>query len=684
LKRRGLTDIVYHVFDTPGKHTFKVNYTIPELEYLIVGATGGGPSGNTPGGGGDVVKGALAEPLPPGEYEIEVGSIGGKIETKVTMVNCNQNADTCRQVPYTDYMNFPTGTYNGVPSGTYLSCGGIRSTPTKMTEEIYAAGGKSSFLGKAAAGGNPGAIKPYMSSRWYEVMERYGGRVPGTNITINAGYPRNQYEYAFPNYSYGRDGLTQGGNPAYTSWSCGQFDMDYLAGSSATGQGGTQFQNCCAWAGQPQDGNCCVNASGGAGGSAKRPGTRQAEPGPGVMSSITGENVEYGHGAGGNVNPKPAKHGVVIIAYDKAKAVANIGPSKSEIDAIVKEYDQKMAQLKAQMEAEKKALLDQNAAAMQEAKQQQEQLIAELTGLKTRYDQLQGTVQTAQTALQTTQEQLTQMNAEYTKKMQDLEIARQEEIKALNAQNQAAADAAKAAQDKLIAELTALKTSYDALMAKAAECPVIPNGTIAVDGANGTMYVAENGTIRPLAMDVYRAMGSPRYTVYQSLQNCPRGAPYMIPQTTPAPTTVAPTSTDPQFPGTLYVIVHAASWLQNKRLDVLAARFGTPALEPFQFKSLEQVFVINNDGYIRSVANEGLYLTNAGDCLSPVLTKEAPLSPWRVSRTGSSPLEYTMVSSCGASLKAALGSQAPILEQGMFGSEVSESWYIVPVGRAEI
>lgn len=390
-------------------------------------------------------------------------------------------------------------------------------------------------------------------------------------------------------------------------------------------------------------------------------------------SDITGTTQKYG------LTP------MVIISYDESKA-GPAGPSPDEIAAIVKEYERKMAEYRAQVDAEKKAMMDQNQAAVSAAKAEQEKLVTELTSLKTRYDQLQKTAQTTETTLQSTQQQLVALNAEYTQKMQDLETARQAEIKALTDQNQTAVAAAKAEQEKLVAELTALKTTYDALVSKSAECPIIPEGTTLVDGGTGQMYKAEKGVLRPLSMDVYRAMGSPAYTTYPSgsLDQCSTGPSYIIPTTTSAPSTTAAPSTDPQFPGTLYVILHADSWLKDKQLKVLASRFGSLEVEAFQFKALEQVFVINNSGYIRSVSADGLYLTSAGDCLSPVMSKEAPLSPWRISRTGTSPLEYTLVSSCGASLKAALGAQAAILEEGVFGSEVSENWYIVPVGRAQM
>jgi len=686
VKRRGLTDVVYHVFDTPGKHTFKVKSTIPAVEYLIVGATGGCPRGT--GGGGAVTTGAIATPLKPGNYEVEVGAKGGKVETKVTMVPCNENATTCKQVPYTQYMNFPNGAYNGVPSGTYLSCGGIRKTQTKMTENVYGAGGTSSFQGNSAKGGNPGAIKPMMVSRW-DRETAYGSGKADTSR------PNSQYDYAFGGSYNPPSGGRYFANPSYVSWSCGQFDLDYVGGTSATGKAGTRFQNCCAWQNQYQDKNCCVNAGGGAGGPAKRPGTRQAEPGPGITNNITGTAVEYGHGAGGNVNAKPSKHGVVIIAYDLSKAEAIMPPPADLVTSIVQEYETKMAKLKETMAAEKQALLEQNATAAATAKSTKDALVAELTALKSTYDNLQSSAAPIMTQLESTQQQLVAIKEDFDEKMTALSQARQDEVAALNARNADLIASSRAEQERLSGELAALKTKYEALSKVVPDCPVIPEGTVAVDGGDGQLYKFENGALRPLSMDIYRAMGSPNYTTYPSgaLTDCPRGSPVVAGQiTTAAPNPSNPSNggvttrpdTEPQFPGTLYIILHADSWISGKQLKVLASRFGSLSVESFLFKSLEQVFVINNAGYIRNVAGDGLYLTNAGDCLSPVMSKDAPLSPWRLSRTGDSPLEYRLVSSCGASLKASLGAQAAILEEGVFGKEVTENWYIVPVGRAQM
>lgn len=671
VERRGLTDVVYHVFDTPGKHTFKVKSTIPAFEYLVVGATGGCPRGS--GGGGAVVTSASAKALEPGEYEVEVGAMGGRLETKVTMVPCNQNV--CKQTPYTQHMNFPNGAYNGVPSGTYLSCGGIQSTPTKMTEEVYGAGGKSSFLNSTANGGGPGAIKPSMVSNW--------------DWTINYGKadisrPNSQYDYAFGAAYNPPSGGRYFGNPAYVSYSCGQFDLNYVAGKSGTGHNGTSFQNCCAGQHQRSDPNCCVNAGGGAGGAASRPGARQAKPGPGVMSSITGTAVEYGHGAGGNVEAKTAKHGIVIIAYDLSKAEAIM--DQNQIDVIIAEYNLKVSKLKEVMAAEKQALLDENTVAATTAKAAQDALVAELTTLKATYDALHAKATPMMSQIESIQQELVSIKSEYEAKITALTAARQQEVDALNAQNAAAGAAAQAEQGRLTSELAALKSRYDALAKNVSDCPIIPDGTVAVDGGTGQLFKFQSGSLRPMSMETYRALGSPNYTTYPSgtLTSCPRGPPVVAEASTTVPPVTNAPSTDPVFPGTLYVIVHADSWLRSQQLRVLASRFGTLGVEPFQFKALEQVFVINNAGYVRNVAGDGLYLTNAGDCLSPVMSKDVPLSPWRISRAGDSPLEYTLVSSCGASLKASLGAQAAILEQGVFGSEVSENWYIVPVGRAQV
>ena len=652
VKRIGLTNMLTHTFT---KSDELIIHRPTLIRYLVVGGRGGGPTKDTKpvadstklntldqeGGNGEVVEGTTTYKLKPGTYKITVA--GRSIEF------------TTKQIAGTGYSSRFMGNYPQycIPPwnihGTWQTVYYNVNTPTAWTaqQRVFTAGNPTSIEGVADAKGgapHPGiSDQPSMTSSnytgiwngWYGqassgamvCLGSTGGNYPGgpkigyVDIKKSSSWPYNAE--ARPAYNMNDD----------KTW------KDAI-NNRQLGQGAAQ---------------------------AKANVAAQKE------SDITGTTQKYG------LTP------MVIISYDESKA-GPAGPSPEEIAAIVKEYERKMAEYRAQVAAEKKAMMDQNQAAVSAAKAEQEKLVTELTSLKTRYDQLQQTAQTTETTLQSTQQQLVALNAEYTQKMKDLDTARQAEIKALTDQNQAAVAAAKAEQEKLVGELTTLKTTYDALVSKSAECPIIPEGTTLVDGGTGQMYKAEKGALRPLSMDVYRAMGSPAYTTYPSgsLDQCSTGPPYVIPTSTSAPSTTAAPSTDPQFPGTLYVILHAASWLKNKELKVLASRFGTLEVEAFQFKALEQVFVINNTGYIRSVAGDGLYLTNAGDCLSPVMSKEAPLSPWRISRAGTSPLEYTLISSCGASLKASLGAQAAILEEGVFGSEVSENWYIVPVGRAQI
>jgi len=603
VERRGLTDIVYHVFDKPGKYTFTVKSKIPAIEYLVVGASGGTINGYTPGGGGAVVTGATTSSLEPGEYAVEVGSIGGKVETKVTMVNCNQNATTCKQTPYTQSMSFPNGSYTGVPSGTYLSCGGIQSTPTKMTEEIYGPGGDSSFLTYKANGGGPGAQKPTMVSKW----DRENGR-------YNTSVPANQYQYAFPESYWNALQGKAPGNPAFTAFSCGQFDLDYIAGASGSGHGGTRFQNCCGWQGQSEDPNCCVNASGGAGGPAKRPGTRQAEPGAGVVSSITGTAVEYGHGAGGNVNAKSAKNGVVIIAYNLAAAEAEATPPPTtaapttipaptttpaptsppvDIGAIIREYDTKMAQLKEAMAAEKQALLDQNASAAEQARAVKEQLTADLYALKKAYDELVARLATT--------------TSEYDTKLAQLEAAKKAELDAAKAQNEAAVAAAQAAQAKLQEELEGLKLS---------------------------------GTVSSKEIAALKAM-------LGSGQGIGR---------------------------TLYVIVHAPSWLEQGELNALTlSDSGTISVAPYKYRDYTQTFALAPNGsIIRCLSRSGLYLVDEG-CSTPI-SSESFAAPWSLFSTGRHTLERLIASrKCGKYL-------ASLMHNEVSFESIPTPWYLVPVG----
>lgn len=403
-----------------------------------------------------------------------------------------------------------------------------------------------------------------------------------------------------------------------------------------------------------------------------------------VTDDITGQTVKYG------LTP------MVIISYDESQAgpVPAItpaptttpppGPSQEEIDRLVKEYETKMAQLQAAAAAEKQALLEQNAAAAQQAQQLQQQLMGDLTALKQQYDQLKATADLATSQLQLAQKDLGQIKAEYDQKMTELKNAQTAELDAMNAKNTAAVNAARAVQQQLVSEMTTLKAQYDALVEQASTCPTIPEGAIVVDGKDGQLYKYEMAALRPMSSDTYRALGSPGYTTFPSgqLDKCPRG-PVVVIQTmaptTPPPAT--PTNSEQTFPGTLYILIHASSWTESAELKVLASRFGGATIEPFQYKALEQVFVINNNGYIRNLEGQGPYLGSHDDCLAPIMVQETPKTGWKIQKSGDSKYGYRLVSSCGSSLSASIGAREPMLEKTSMGG--TDTWFIVPVGKAE-
>jgi len=400
-------------------------------------------------------------------------------------------------------------------------------------------------------------------------------------------------------------------------------------------------------------------------------------------SDITGTKQMYGL--------KP----MVVITYDESQAgpvpttPAPTTPAPTappvDVDAIVKEYERKMAELRAAAEAEKQALQAQNAAAAEQARQIQEQLVRDLTALKAQYEQMKAAAESASNDLQTAKQELDAIKTSYDQKMAALAAAQKAELDALNAKNTAAVNEARAVQQQLVAEMTALKAQYDALVAQSAECPTIPEGAIVVDGKDGQLYKWDMAALRPMSTDTYRALGSPGYTTFPSgkLDKCPRGPVVVI--ETVAPTTPTPSSpsgpSDQTFPNTLYILVHAESWSEKGELKVLASRFGGATIEPFQYKALEQVFAINNNGYIRNLEGAGPYITSHDDCLAPIMSKETPKTGWKIQKTGESKYGYRLVSTCGTSLSASVGAREPMLEKPSIG--VTDVWYILPVGRAE-
>ena len=227
-------------------------------------------------------------------------------------------------------------------------------------------------------------------------------------------------------------------------------------------------------------------------------------------------------------------------------------------------------------------------------------------------------------------------------------------------------------------------------------CPTIPNGKYVVDGDSGAVYLAEHGwdyaandwktILRPVPPAVYEHRGSPVYTTYpgHQLAGCTKGTALQIEVSKPAPTE-APTTKPPKyFPGTLYVLIHAESWDAGGELRVVSARFGSPTLEPFAFRDIQQVWLINHEGYIRSASGNGEYLTSKESCLATDLSREMPADGWNLTKQSGSELEYSIVSPCGTSLFAAEGARSVSMETVGKIAGKGSLWYVVPIGKATI
>ncbi len=654
VKRVGLTSRLVHTFTKSG--TFTVHR--PTLiRYLVVGGRGGGPTKDVgkpavegtklntvdqEGGVGEVVEGTSTYKLQPGTYTVTVGPRSTEFTTK-QIVGFGVNS----------------GQYLGTLSdGSHLYRNLNKRVGWTGSQRTYTNGAPSSIQAITTAKGGPPHpgiwTKPAQSHIYKPITHKFKNH---DYSTITRAHVR-----ADVTHWDGIDGL------GYAKCVIGKpFHQP--------GPGNRSMH--CNLSQRSEDILYTMNTADRTWKSIGNPNTAAQKD-----SDITGQTVKYG------LTP------MVIITYDESQAgpvpttappttTPPPGPSQEEIDRVVKEYEAKMAQLQAAAAAEKQALIDQNSAAAQQAQQLQQQLTGDLTALKQQYDQLKTAAETTTGQLDQAKQELGQLKSEYAQKMAALQAAQAAELEALNAKNSAAVNEARAAQQQLIAEMTSLKSQYDAIVAKASECPTIPENAIVVDGKDGQLYKWQMAALRPMSSDTYRALGSPGYTTFPSgqLDRCPRGPVVVI--ETPPPTTPTPTSSpkDQTFPGTLYILVHAESWLKEQELKVLASRFGGATIEPFQYKSLEQVFVINNNGYIRNLEGNGPYLASHDSCMAPVMMKETPEMGWKIQKAGDSKYAYRLVAHCGTSLTASIGAREPMLERPST-EQASDTWYILPVGSA--
>jgi len=634
VKRIGLTSHLVHTFTESGD--FTVNRPVI-VRYLIVGGRGGGPvpdeknKVDQEGGVGEIIEGTSTYQLQPGTYKVTVGPRSTTF-TEKEIAGVGMNTGTC---------------VGNLSDGTTLCHNLNYQMPWKGYQRNFTLGNASSIDNVASAKG--GAPHPGI---WTQPeQKRTNGRF--TNVIMNTTMmASNQYGPSPARRWDGRNGSTGESirctlgpstyNSYHRSWNhpmtCGNYktvNVKYTMNPAER-----------TWKpiGSPNV-------------------TQQKD------SDIAGATEKYG------LTP------MVVIRYDEttAGAAPPVTPSPADIAEIEKAYAAKMQALKDAAEAEKKAMQAQNAAAAAEAAKLKDQLITELNGLKAQYDQLKATVSDATGQLESAKTELSQIKTEYASKMAELKAAQKAELDALNSKNATALEAARLAQQQLISEMTTLKTQYDSLLASSSACPTIPDGSIVIDAKDGQLYKYDMAQLRPMSNDTYRTIGSPAYTTYPagSLDNCPRGPVYTVQTLTEPPATTGP-SGPPVFDGSLYILVHGKSWTERGELKVIATRFGGATLESFTFKDLAQIFMINNDGFIRNLADRGLYLTSKTGCLATGMTVDAPDAGWTFKKSAGSKYAYGLVSNCGSALSATVGAREPVLEK------TDDDWFIIPVGKATI
>jgi len=176
-------------------------------------------------------------------------------------------------------------------------------------------------------------------------------------------------------------------------------------------------------------------------------------------------------------------------------------------------------------------------------------------------------------------------------------------------------------------------------------------------------------------------------------------APTQAPST-PAPT-LAPTSAAPvvtplptsapipppsylRHPPNLVILVHEASWMNDGTLKVMTLRGSTPTIQPFAFKDLTQVFAIDANGSVRTVAAQGDYLNHATTCDGVIGGSNA--SMWRFAPRNL-PRSYALEVVCSSTLgtkridyNAISNPWSPFLSAS---TTASAGWFVVPVARID-
>lgn len=644
-----------HTFDTPGTYSFTTYWTI-NVQYLVVG--GGGGAGYGSGGAGGMLEGTMT--LTPGTYTITVGGGGSG----------------------------RTGTYQSGDNGgnsqfhTVTSLGG---------------GGGGNYLGRGTNGGSGGGGS-YQS---YSGAGTSGQGNNGSNYFYNyygagggaggAAYWDGTYNYPGPAKWSSISGTNlpyaMGGNTPYTN-----------RGGDVPGKGGNYYgQN-------GRSGIVILRYNVAPIEEAYRKWVQEnyteklkklEEAKNKEIKALETENEELIAEAKKEreelekeiqdleTRNNALEEKIKVVETKLQLSEEELAKKKQELTETKLEYEKKLNALKDAQAKEKEALEAENEKLAQEAKTTQLRLTDDLMKLKADYENISALLQGKTSQLMDVQQTLVNTKSEYEGKLSELKAAKEAEVASLKEQNKEAAEMAQKEQQRLIEDLTKLKSKYETLQQDMAKCPIIPEESVVLDGQTGTLYKFQSGALREFTFEAYKSHGSPRYTTYPpgKLNLCAKGPPMDEITQPPTPTsTESPTET-PSFDTNIYIFVHAQSWDENNTLRVMSYRFGSVSLDSFKYRDVSQAWMISNNGQIRSLSGNGEYITNNDSCLAPIMVRDVPRTSWTLRSNGTSYLENLVISSCGTYLTADVGNRAIGLEGGI---DKGSRWYIVPVGTARM
>jgi hypothetical protein len=140
-----------------------------------------------------------------------------------------------------------------------------------------------------------------------------------------------------------------------------------------------------------------------------------------------------------------------------------------------------------------------------------------------------------------------------------------------------------------------------------------------------------------------------------------------------------------RFSPNFVILVHEGEWMTTGTIKVMTLRGSTPSVQNFVYKDLTQIFAIDANGAMRTVAAQGEFVSHATSCDGVVGGSVA--SQWRFAPRNL-PRSYALEVVCAST---SLGTKRidfnpAINPWDLFLSAstgASTGWFIVPIARVE-